>query len=83
MSPMVRVQIPVGIMLHETGIYEIMQATCALLNGLVFSSYRFLMKAQLSDDQATPKLGQIFLAGAGTGVIGSYVVSALRYPAGV
>jgi len=50
------------------------------LNGLVFSSYRFLMKAQLSDDHATPKLSQIFLAGAGTGMIGAYVIFALRPP---
>ncbi|KAF9653361.1 mitochondrial carrier [Thelephora ganbajun] len=50
-------------------------ATCALLNGLVFSSYRFLMKAQLSDDQATPTLAQIFLAGAGTGMIGTVVTT--------
>ena len=38
------------------------------------------MKAQLSDDQATPTLTQIFFAGAGTGMIGSYVVFAIRYP---
>lgn len=63
-----------------TGTYNISQATCALLNGLVFSSYRFLMKAQLSDDQAAPVLTQIFFAGAGTGMIGSYVVSASRCP---
>ena len=63
----------------RTGIYKAMQATCALLNGLVFSSYRFLMKAQMSDVQTTPTLTQIFFAGAGTGMIGSYVVSAVRY----
>ena len=50
------------------------------MNGLVFSSYRFLMKTQLSDDQAAPTLAQIFLAGAGTGMIGSYVSFSLRYP---
>ncbi|KAF9779223.1 carnitine/acyl carnitine carrier [Thelephora terrestris] len=50
-------------------------ATCALLNGLVFSSYRFLMKAQLSDDQAIPSLTQIFLAGAGTGMLGAIVTT--------
>ena len=62
-----------------TNVYNIAQATCALLNGLVFSSYRFLMKAQLSDDRATPTLTQIFFAGAGTGMIGSYVVSVLQH----
>lgn len=75
MSPMVRA--PTRCILWN-GIYDITQATCALLNGLVFSSYRFLMKAQLSDDRTTPSLGQIFLAGAGTGMIGSYVVFVLR-----
>jgi len=50
-------------------------ATCALLNGLVFSSYRFLMKAQISDDQTAPTLPQIFLAGAGTGMIGAIVTT--------
>lgn len=60
-----------------TGIHDITQATCALLNGLVFSSYRVLMKAQLPDDQAAPTLTQIFFAGAGTGIVGSYVVSVL------
>lgn len=55
----------------RSSVHNIMQATCALLNGLVFSSYRFLMKAQLSNDQAIPSLTQIFLAGAGTGMLGA------------
>jgi len=41
------------------------------------------MKAQLSDDQATPKLTQIFFAGAGTGMIGAYVTFVIRLPAGI
>ena len=36
------------------------------------------MKAQLSDDQAAPTLTQIFFAGAGTGMIGAYVVFVSR-----
>ena len=32
------------------------------------------MNAQLSDDRTTPSLRQIFFAGAGTGMIGAYVV---------
>lgn len=36
------------------------------------------MKTQLSDDQAAPTLTQIFFAGAGTGMIGSYVTPATR-----
>ena len=78
MSPMVWVS--VSTLFCGTSVYQFMQATCALLNGLVFSSYRFLMKTQLSDDQAAPTLAQIFFAGAGTGMIGSYVVVVLRYP---
>lgn len=77
MSPMVWVS--VSTLFCGTSVYQFMQATCALLNGLVFSSYRFLMKTQLSDDQAAPTLAQIFFAGAGTGMIGSYVVVVLRY----
>ena len=73
MSPMVCIS--VSVVVHESDIYKIMEATCALLNGLVFSSYRFLMKAQLSDDQAAPTLAQIFLAGAGTGMVGSYAIT--------
>ena len=38
------------------------------------------MKAQLSDDHPTPRLSQIFLAGAGTGMIGSYVIFAFSSP---
>lgn len=38
------------------------------------------MKAQLSDDQATPNLAQIFFAGAGTGMVGAYVTITLRSP---
>ena len=75
MSPMVR---SLTRRVLRAGVYNIVQATCALLNGLVFSSYRFLMKAQLSDDQATPTLAQIFFAGAGTGIIGSYVILVIR-----
>jgi solute carrier family 25 (mitochondrial carnitine/acylcarnitine transporter), member 20/29 len=75
MSPMVRAL--TGRILW-TGTYNVIQATCAFLNGLVFSSYRFLMKAQLSEDQVSPTLTQIFLAGAGTGMVGSYVAFVFR-----
>ena len=36
------------------------------------------MKSQVSDDQVAPTLTQIFFAGAGTGMIGSYVTPATR-----
>ncbi|RPD57283.1 mitochondrial carrier [Lentinus tigrinus ALCF2SS1-7] len=45
------------------------------LNGIVFSSYRSLLHAQLDDDNAIPTLTQVNLAGAGTGIISSYVPS--------
>jgi hypothetical protein len=51
-----------------------LQATCALMNGVVFASYRFLMKAQLEHDKAIPSLTQIALSGAGAGIVSSCVV---------
>ncbi|KAI0323667.1 mitochondrial carrier [Cubamyces sp. BRFM 1775] len=45
------------------------------LNGLVFSTYRSLMRAQLNDENATPTLTQIHLAGAGSGVISSLITT--------
>ncbi|KAI0653564.1 mitochondrial carrier [Cubamyces menziesii] len=45
------------------------------LNGLVFSTYRSLMRAQLDDENATPTLTQIHLAGAGSGVISSLITT--------
>ncbi|KAF9529022.1 mitochondrial carrier domain-containing protein [Crepidotus variabilis] len=50
-------------------------ATVALMNGLVFSSYRFLMKLQLPSPESTPTLAQIALAGAGTGIITSIITT--------
>ena len=48
------------------------------LNGLVFSSYRSLLRVQLDDERATPTLTQINLAGAGTGIICSYASRCLH-----
>ncbi|KAI0730404.1 mitochondrial carrier [Earliella scabrosa] len=45
------------------------------LNGLIFSSYRSLLRAQLDDDNSTPTLTQINIAGAGTGIISSLVTT--------
>ncbi|OBZ73825.1 Mitochondrial basic amino acids transporter [Grifola frondosa] len=47
--------------------------TAAPLNGLLFSSYRFLMKIQLDDENSVPTLNQIHTAGAGTGMISSLI----------
>ncbi|TEB31327.1 mitochondrial carrier [Coprinellus micaceus] len=50
-------------------------ATVALMNGLVFASYRFLMKMQLESADATPTLAQIALAGAGSGIVSSLITT--------
>ncbi len=47
------------------------KASVALMNGLVFASYRFLMKFQLDSPESTPTLTQIALAGAGSGIVSS------------
>ena len=49
------------------------QATVALMNGLVFASYRFLLKIQLDNPTSIPTIAQIALAGAGSGIVSSYV----------
>lgn len=51
------------------------QAGCALLNGIVFASYGLLMRAQLNHSNDIPNLRQIALAGAGSGILASYVFS--------
>ncbi|KAI0693388.1 mitochondrial carrier [Cerioporus squamosus] len=51
------------------------QAGAPPLNGLVFSSYRSLLHAQLDDASATPTLTQVNLAGAGTGIISSLITT--------
>jgi solute carrier family 25 (mitochondrial carnitine/acylcarnitine transporter), member 20/29 len=59
------------------------QATAPLLNGMLFATYRFLMKLQVHDNdtqdhqQRQPTLGQIFLAGAGCGLASTYIPSFL------
>ncbi|OSD04946.1 mitochondrial carrier [Trametes coccinea BRFM310] len=45
------------------------------LNGLVFSSYRFFMRAQLDNEKDTPTLAQINLAGAASGVLSSLITT--------
>lgn len=47
----------------------------ALMNGLVFSSYHFLLKLQLSHADAVPTISQIALAGAGCGIVSSIVTA--------
>ncbi|TCD71688.1 hypothetical protein EIP91_005454 [Steccherinum ochraceum] len=47
--------------------------TTAPLNGLVFASYRFFMRAQLKSANDDPNLWQIGAAGAATGVVGSLI----------
>ncbi|PBK60609.1 mitochondrial carrier, partial [Armillaria solidipes] len=50
-------------------------ATAALMNGLVFASYRFFMKIQLENNSSIPTLTQIALAGAGSGIVSSIVTT--------
>ncbi|EIM86944.1 mitochondrial carrier [Stereum hirsutum FP-91666 SS1] len=54
------------------GIYSPL-ASCALLNGIVFASYRFFLRLQLHHAGQVPTLTQIGLAGAGCGVVSAYV----------
>ncbi|KAI0069640.1 carnitine/acyl carnitine carrier [Panus rudis PR-1116 ss-1] len=49
--------------------------TAAPLNGLVFSSYKFFMRAQLDSEDSIPSLTQVTLAGAATGVVGSILTT--------
>ena len=59
---------------------KIFQTTIALTNGLVFASYKFFMKVQLDNPTSIPTITQIALAGAGSGIVASYVpVSAIIF----
>ncbi|KAG1735924.1 mitochondrial carrier domain-containing protein [Suillus paluster] len=42
-------------------------ATCAFMNGLIFASYKFFLKAQMTDD-SIPSLTQVTIAGCCCGV---------------
>ncbi|KAJ4000329.1 carnitine/acyl carnitine carrier [Lentinula boryana] len=50
-------------------------AAVALMNGLVFASYRFLLKIQLDANNDIPTMSQIALAGAGCGAISSIITT--------
>jgi len=50
-------------------------ATAALLNGLVLASYKFFIKVQLDNPNSIPTIAQIALAGAGSGIVCSIVVT--------
>ncbi|PFH50954.1 hypothetical protein AMATHDRAFT_80541 [Amanita thiersii Skay4041] len=50
-------------------------ATAALLNGVVFASYRFFMKLQLENGESVPTLTQIGLAGVGSGIVSTLVTT--------
>ncbi|OAX34897.1 mitochondrial carrier [Rhizopogon vinicolor AM-OR11-026] len=47
-------------------------ATCALLNGLIFASYKFFLKMQVTDD-VIPSLTQVAIAGSCCGVVTSFL----------
>jgi len=50
-------------------------AGVAFIQGLVFASYRFLLKIQLDDNGALPTMTQIALAGIGCGAISSIIAT--------
>ncbi|KAK7440391.1 hypothetical protein VKT23_017028 [Stygiomarasmius scandens] len=50
-------------------------AATALMNGLVFSSYRFFLKLQLENNDAIPTLSQIAWAGTGCGIVSSIITT--------
>jgi len=50
-------------------------AIVALMNGLVFASYKFLLKIQLDNPTSIPTIAQIALAGAGSGIVSSIVTT--------
>ena len=54
---------------------KLWQATTALMNGLIFASYRFFMRVQLNNPNSIPTIAQIALAGAGSGIVSLYVTS--------
>ncbi|KAG8861421.1 hypothetical protein FRB96_002870 [Tulasnella sp. 330] len=50
-------------------------AGAAFLNGIVFGSYGFFMKLQGAASLEAPTLGQVALAGAGSGIVASLVTT--------
>jgi len=47
----------------------------ALLSGLLFSSYRFLVKIQVENENSIPTIAQVTLAGIGCGMINSFITA--------
>jgi solute carrier family 25 (mitochondrial carnitine/acylcarnitine transporter), member 20/29 len=62
-----------GVRVYTSAHLSLLQLGCAILNGIVFGTYGFFMKAQLQTDQKEPSLSQVFIAGAGSGVVSSMV----------
>ncbi|KAI0065507.1 mitochondrial carrier [Artomyces pyxidatus] len=52
--------------------------TAPLMNGLVFSTYRFFMKLQMRHDGQVPSIAQIGLAGAACGVVSSLITTPIE-----
>ncbi|KAH7910471.1 carnitine/acyl carnitine carrier [Hygrophoropsis aurantiaca] len=55
------------------GLYK--GATCALMNGLVFASYKFFTRIQLENENSIPTLAQVALAGTCCGVVSSILTT--------
>jgi solute carrier family 25 carnitine/acylcarnitine transporter 20/29 len=50
-------------------------ATVALMNGLVFASYKFFLKLQLEFPDSVPTLAQVCWAGIGCGIVSSIITT--------
>ncbi|WWC72555.1 uncharacterized protein I206_106517 [Kwoniella pini CBS 10737] len=70
----------IGAILKEEKVKGLFKGvTSPMINGVVFTSYSFFMKLQLSPDSNNePSLGQIFLAGAGSGVVAATLTSPIE-----
>jgi hypothetical protein len=71
-----------SICMSFTPLFQVNSDSCQI-NGVVFTSYAFFMRLQLpprdsEGNDKEPSLGQICLAGAGSGMVGSYVSSLYR-----
>ncbi|KAN0132758.1 Mitochondrial carrier domain containing protein [Lactarius tabidus] len=53
-------------------------ASAPVLNGLLFATYRFLLKVQVRPDDEEPSLAQIFLAGAGCGLASTLLTTPIE-----
>ncbi|KAG9058907.1 hypothetical protein FS842_000105 [Serendipita sp. 407] len=61
-----------------SGMFKGIQAPmlgCAVLSGLVFGAYGYLLQVQLQPHQREPNLLQTYIAGLGSGVVSSFITT--------